>query len=342
MAVRPAVYNRSKVGVQSVLGTGVAVTKVLNGGGFTRFKRVVRGGKPHTNSGEQFPSAGVPSSKSHSEFEGDGVITFNTFNYFLEMLFGTVTPVAEGTYGKKRTYRIGNGISITPAYMTIEQGDGNRAKKVIDAHGVSLNLKMSDLEADFTMGVRAGAITDDSTPTTAGLTEFVPSLLNAAKWDVYLADTYAGLATAETTGAAARFPLPLMTELDIPDLYALLYRMNSGDTSFHATPAIAGVPTLKFTGGDDDLDYALLHALISTGATKFVRIVASGTANGIAGATPATERVAISFPGKIFEGEEPGEQDGALTNTFTMVGVHDATSGMICEIQTISDLALVN
>ena len=337
MAVRSLIYNRAKVGVQAALGTGVAVSRVLNGFGFSRPRPVQRGGEVFTSEGEQFPSVGVPSMKGHTELSVQGKLTFNTTAFVFGSLFGNVSVAADGTNGKKRDYVLGNATTITPSYLTVEIGDASRAKKVIDAFGRSLTITLTDAEQSFSMGFLAGARQDDTTPTTAGLTEYVPSIVNPAKFDVYVADTYAGLATAEATGSAARFPLPLMTEIVIPDLISLLYRMNSSDTSFTATPAIRGVPTLKFKCGDDDADFALFLPLIASGATKFFRIVALGST--IAGATPSQERMAIDFAGKLIAAEEPDEQDGAATNTFTFQGVHDPTSAKVINLQTINDVA---
>lgn len=337
MAVRPIITNRAKVGIQASLGTGVAVSRILNSVGFSRPKPQIRSGEPFTAQGEQYPSAPIPSTKGHSELDCDGILTYNVMNFPFGAMFGNVAVVADGTNGKKRTYPFGNATTITPAYQTIEIGDANRAKKVIDAFGRSLTVSLSDMEAKFSMPMLAGARQDDVTPTTGGLTEYVPSIVVPSKIDVYVATTAAGLDTAETTGSAARFPLPLTAELSIPDLYNLLYRMNSSDTSFTGVTGVPAAPTLKFKTGDDDADFGSFLASISTGAFWFFRFVALGAV--ISGAVASGERWSLDLATFLTKGEEPDETDGAATNSFTFEVAHDATWGKAGQFQTISTLA---
>ncbi len=339
MAVFSTVNQSAKVGAQAAFGTGGTLDTLLNGFGFSRPKPEVHGGEMYTAMGEQFPSIAVPAKKQSSDLTCAGKLTYNTFNYPLITMFGNVTAAADGTNGKKRDFFLANGTTITKQALTVEVGDANRAQKVIDAFGVGLTMNLSDAAQGFEMPMIAGKITDDATPTVAGLTAITGSIVNPALFDVYVATTYAGLATAETTGAAARYPLPLMADIVIPPLSGRLYRMNSADTSHHARPDIASTPTLKFKCGSDDLDFANFLTYLDNGTSVFFRFVAVGAV--IAGATPSAERLAIDCCCKLIKGWEPDEQDGAATNSFTFELFHDPTAGKIINIQTISDVAAI-
>jgi hypothetical protein len=337
--VNSVVNKSAKVGAQAAFGTGGTLDTVLNGFGFSRIKPLVRGGEMGTNQGEQFPSYSTPAKKGHSDILCSGKLTYNTWNYPLITMFGNVSVTSDGTNGKKRDFFMANGTTLVKQALTIEIGDAVRAQKVIDGFGRALTINLSDDKQGFSMPFWAGKRQDDTTPTTTGLTAITGKVANPASFDVYVASTQAGLATAESTGAAARFPLPIMADVEIPDVSSLLYRMNSADTSYHARPDIAAQPTLKFKCGDDDLDFALFLAYLEAGTSVFFRFVATGDV--IAGATPSAERIAIDCACKLITPEDPDEQDGAATNTFTFNLFHDPTWGKIINIQTISDLAAV-
>jgi hypothetical protein len=343
---RSAVYDQSKVAVQAAAQTGATMSGnalILNSLGFGLPEPVMRGGSMFTPSGNQFPSTSIPSTKSHSTFPCDGVLSYNEMNYVLAALMGNVTittsasaPHVTGTNGKQRIFRLANGLVISRALLTIETGASDRAKKVIDAFAQGLTIPFSDMEQSFSMPFIGGARQDDVTPTT-NATPVTPKIVNPGGFDVYVGDTFAALDTNENTGAAARFPLPSAATLTIPELVQPNYRMNSSDTSYNNLSDVAGIPTLSFETGDSDGDFATLIGLLTTGATKFFRIVALGDV--IAGATPSRERWALDFSGKLISGEKPGEKDGMRTNTFEFQGVHDPTWGNVLTIETMSALA---
>jgi hypothetical protein len=348
-AVRSAVHDNSKVAVQAAAQTGATMSGnalILNSLGFGLPVPVMRGGSMFTPSGNQFPSTSIPSTKSHTEFPCDGILTYNAMNYVLAALFGNVTITTSSTAphhtgtdnsGKQRLFKMANGLVISRALLTIETGASDRAKKVIDAFAQGLTIPFSDMEQSFSMPFIGGARQDDATPTT-NATPLVPKIVNPGGFDVYVGDTQAALDTNENTGAAARFPLPVGATLTIPPLVQPNYRMNSSDTSYNNLSDVAGVPTLSFETGDSDGDFATLIGLLTTGATKFFRIVALGDAIE-AGATDSRERWALDFSGKLISGEKPGEKDGMRTNTFEFQGVHDPTWGNVLQIETISSLA---
>jgi hypothetical protein len=339
MAVNSVVNKRAKFGAQAAFGTGGTLDTILNGFGFSRIKPLVRGGEMYTNMGEQFASIAVPPGKQASELTCAGKLTYNTIVYPFITMFGNVSVAADGTNGKERDFYLANGVTITKQAATIEIGDANRAQKVIDAFGRALTINLSDAAQGFEMPFFAGKRQDDTTPTTAGLTSITGKIVNPADFDVYVASTQAGLDTAETTGAAARFALPLAADITIPDISSLLYRMNSSDTSYHARPDIAAQAQLKFKCGDDDADFANFLTYLDNGTSVFFRFVALGDV--IAGMTPSQERFAIDCACKLVTPEEPDEQDGAATNSFTFDLFHDPTWGKVINFNIINDVAAI-
>jgi len=452
LSVRSAVYYQTKAALQSAKGTAATLGSIVNGGGWTRPKPIQRGGTMHTNQGEPFPSTVVPSTKGHTESEFGGKLTFNNLVLPFATMFGNVSTSANGTNGKLRNFQLGNGISITRTYLTLEFGDSSRAKKIIDWFGKALTISLSDESTDIKMPGMGGVRQDDTTPTSSP-TSVTPSIINPSAFDVFLATSAAGLDTAEgtaqvetatvvgtigssgagnatvvftsaavtgspitlqvavanndtaaqvaakiitalqadayisaafaiggssasivatalvnaandsslnisidngtcsglTTAATSanttagvapnKFALPYMTELSIPDIVGLVYRMNSADTSYHDTVALAGIPSLKVETGDDDNEYGTLLPYIASGASLFWRMVAKGAV--IAGAVTSRERFAIDIATKLPQAEEPGENQGAASNAFSLMGVHDPTWGKMLNIQLINSVAAI-
>ncbi len=450
MSVRSAVYNKAKVGFQSAKGTSATIDTLLDGLGFAMPEPEIRGGTMHTSAGEQFPSASVPSTKSHSMAECGGKITYNNIIRPFVTLFGNVSVSSSGTNGKLRNFAMGNLTSITRTYLTVEVGDSGRAKKVIDWFAKGLTIDLSDEKSEFKMPGLAGAIQDDTTPTTSA-TGAAASIVNPSGWDVFLATTAAGLDTAEGTRqvetatvagtvtgsgnatvvvtsnvvtgspltvpvavtntdtatlvagkiitalqansaisakfaiggtgatviltalnaaandsslnvsvdngtctglttaatsanttagvAATRFPLPFSTQLTLPDLVGLVYRMNSTDTSFTGTADLAGIPQLTIDVGDDDDDFATIIPYIASGSTLFWRICAMGGV--IAGAAISRERLAIDIATKLVSGWKPSVNQGASANTFNLMGVQDATWTKMLNIQVVNTIAAI-
>lgn len=326
------VYNQAQLGKQVSAGTGVAADKLLQSFGFERFAPQADGGQMFIPQGQKINTIAVPPGKQWTDISYNGVMTFNELVYMLACHINNPTVTTDGTNGKVWVFTSSKGESDTKAIYTMEIGNATRAKKSIDVHGRDFTLEMGrDTQPTISGNLRGAKLLDDVT-ITAAPTEINPKIIAPQKFDVYLADTAAGLPGASV------WPLPLMARFSFPVSVSELYRMNSTDTSFHALIDQAlGDITLEFETGDDDLDYAALWPLVDTGATKFIRIKATGDV--IAGAAPSAELFQLDFAGKLISREVPGDREGAATNTFTFQNVWDTTAGYSFSLRVVNTLA---
>lgn len=201
--------------------------------------------------------------------------------------------------------------------------------------GFVYTLTFDDTLAD----VGQSTVNSDNLSAYAAASSITPKIVFSQNIDVYFSDTYANLLTAISTGVSASFPLALSATVDIPSITNLLYRMKSSDESFHQPIDLPIGATLKLKVGDDTDDYGAVKAYFTANQTGFIGLV--GLGDVIAGGTPSREKLLLGFCGNLINPEDPDEEGGAATNTFTFELKHDATSSKSLWCQLINTLASV-
>jgi hypothetical protein len=227
-----------------------------------------------------------------------------------------------GTAAYKWTLPLTSSAADAYKAFTIENGSSVRASKAEGMHFNSLTMEFSrsgiTLDGDLIGEALQDNITMTGTPTTLAATPILPNQV-----DVYLADTYAGLAGASalTRGFVAGF--------SIGDRWGTPWPLGTALTSF-----VMGVeqpaPTLtsKLTHVADTTGMGLLTQM-RAGSSKFMRIKCVGALI----ASTYYYTLQIDMCCKVVG--EPGErkdQDGLLAIDWNFEIFHDATWGKGLEI----------
>jgi len=334
MAVISVVHQGLQLGVQSVLNTGVAASKKLGSIGTGRLVPKSAGGETHTNKGDKLPLTSVPPYRHWSELPFDGKITFNEIVYLLCSAIKSVTPTSDGTNGKLWSFMFSRNAVDAKQYYTAEVGNSTRAKKAIDMHVNDLTIAIGQ-QANRITGTMMGGKRQDDITITASPTELVPKIVRPTAWDAYVNDTLAGLDTDVSGGT--KFPLGIRAEISVGAILSHLWRMNSADSHFIATPENPVQPAVRLVGGDDDADYGIFLPIIESGATKWIRFLNLGDA--IAGATASQEKIQIDAALRLIEPETPEEEENAALNGLPFQAIYDPTAGFALRIQVINTVA---
>ncbi len=334
MAVLPVVYNSLQLGVQSLFGTGVPANKKVLGLGTGRIQPKSAGGRVHRSPGEKLGTVAVPPPKQWSELPFEGPILYNAAPYIYCSAIKSVTPTPDGTNGKLWEFAYALENADAKQLYSVEVGNATRAKKMIDAAVVSFEMTMGKDGSGISGNIIGGKRQDDIT-ITASPTKLSPKIALDQSWDVYTANTQAGLDTAVSGGT--KFPLPIKAVFSVGDIQKVLYRMNSADTHYAAFVEQPLAPKLAFTCGDDDTDFAQFLATIDTGTPTWFRFLSLGQT--IAGATPSQEKIQLDVCAVPVTPETPEEMEGAALNRFDFDTVYDATAGFIFKISVVNQIA---
>lgn len=331
MAVNAIVFKGAQLGVESAIGTAVAADKRLQSLGFSRIKPMADGGEMFRAQGNKLPTVGIPPGEQWSEIDVEGRMTFNEMTYYLCSAIKNVSPSADGTNGKKWEWSPSLAAADTRKSYTYENGYSTKAQKVAGLIFDGLTLDMSRRDSKISGGGLAGKRLTGQTMT-GSPTEIVPKIIKSINFDVYFADTQAGL------DSASRHALTTKATFTIPKNLDALFRMYSTDTTWTALveQALAGI-NLGLTVGDDASDYEDLVPLLDSAASKWIRIINLGDA--IAGATASQEKFQLDFCGKLIKPEDREEEKGAALNKLTFENVYDSTSGYSFKITLINTLA---
>jgi hypothetical protein len=330
--VLATVFNGAQVGVQSVFDTGVAANKKLLGLGMSRIMpRVAGGAEMFTGQGDKLPTQHTSFGGQHSEFDFSSLLSFNISCYPFASIINNSTPSADGTNGKKWEFSTALNAANAKALYTVEIGNATRAKRAINVSGQSLQLDMAKTVAPKMSGKLIGGKREDDVTITGSPQIITPVLVQPGNWNCKVANTQAAL------DAASVFALPIRATFNIPDVAGILYRMVSADTSFIARPERAIMPTLKFTGGDFDDDYADFIDALEDGSTRWFRFTNLGPV--IAGAVPSQYKFELDYCGALTEPETPTEEEGAATNDWNFNNQYDGDAGFSFRITCINAMA---
>lgn len=260
-----------------------------------------------------------------------GRMTYSQIDYIVSSAFrvATISTPSGGTNSRLHVYDLAQSAADTIQTYTIEVGNSNRAQKFTYGYVNDLTLEFAKNTSNISGTFMGQALQDDvtlsSVPTSGNIGNVV---IAPDTFDVFFADTQAGLASATKLGRAFKATFKLSNR------QSPVFAMNSSNTSFEAIVEQKPSIELTLTLGYDDEGYGPLSKL-TAGSTQFIRIKSSGA--NIEGSIPYMFQ--LDMAGAVTKYPTPGELAGALTVDWTFNEVYDSTWGKAVEIRTQNALA---
>lgn len=308
-----SVDQLTQIGVEVTPGTGVAANKKFQGlsivpsvaGEFVKFRPM----------GYKVGTIAAPS-KEWSKAKLTGYPTYEEVAYPFSGIVSYAAPVQQAaTIAYKQTLPLASSAADTYKAYTIEHGSSTRARKAEGMHMNSLKMNFSrdavTIDGDLIGEALQDGITMTGTPTTIAATPILPTQV-----DVYVADSYAGLAGASalTRGFEAEFA--------IANRWAQPWALGTASTSFiygveNPEPAI----TAKLVHVADATGMGLLTQM-RAGSSKFLRIKCEGAI--IASTYKYTLQIDMCCK-VVGEPDEFADRDGLYAIGWNFEIFHDAT-----------------
>lgn len=326
MPERASIFQTAQWGVETTPGTGVAANKKLTAVGLALTPQVET--TKTRAAGNKFASLVTPG-KEWASFKINGQLTYTEIVYLLSGLMSYAAPVQQGaTAAYKWTHTIDTDGPDTVKTYTIEQGSSVRAHSAAYGQVKGLELMFDRSKCEISGGeMIAKAISDGitmtSSPTEIALVPVLPTQV-----DIYLADTYAGLAGASALARA------ISVSWGLNNRFGALFPLGTASgTGFAATVETEPELTCKLKMQADAEGMGLLTTL-RAGATKFLRIKAVGAL--IASTYYYTLQIDSAL--KVENVGELADSDGVYAIEWSMTGVHDATWGKATQIEVTNTL----
>lgn len=316
------ITQTAQIGVEAIAGTKVAANKKLNSVGFTMSPNPdVQVFRP---AGVKYPTVAAMN-REWTELTLDGALTYSEIVYLLAGILQKTTPTVSGT-GQKWVFQPSSSAPDTIATYTIEQGSSVRGHRVGYTVLTDLTLSFARDENTISGNAIASAIEDPFTMTAA------PTALNlipvaGPQVLVYAADTHTAL------DAALPFSGTISIEWALTNRFAAAWFLN-GKTSYDQVVEIE--PTLELTWLlEADSNGMSILPIMRTGATKFIRIEATG---GMIGAGPETYQLSIDTACKITDIGDFSDEDGLYAIEYTLQAFHDPTWGYATNATVVNTL----
>lgn len=315
-----------QIGVETTPGTGVAANKRLNSlsiepavqADINRFRPM--GGK--------FPTVAALG-REWVEARLSGALTYTEIVYPLSSVLRAATPV-QISPPTGQAYRW----TFTPAQaaedpiktFTVEHGSAARARKFV--YGIVRDLGISITRERIELsGAMLGRQLQDGITMTASPTEIALVPVLPAQVDVYLDNTAAGIGTTKLLRALA-------AELSITNRYALVWVLDSTQSSFVAHVEIEPAATLRLVLEADAQGMALLSAM-RNGDKRFVRVQATGP--NIETGNNYTFKVDMC--GIVSEAGAFSDEDGVYAVEWTLHATYDASWAKALEVEVVNTVS---
>lgn len=270
MAVRSSVNQVIQIGVESVPGTAVACSKVLDAFVWTF------GGKPTTKqfrgTGRQYPSASALLTEM-SQGKISGSFDFAQCVYPLSSLFGGATIALHGAsstaYDWKWTPALTGSYAANAKTYTLQNGDAVDAEQyafsVFTGWGYSFTRKQ---EATVSGDWMAQTFTDGATLTASPtVVEQIPA--TGAQFNLYLDTSSGGIGTTQLTD-------PLKCDFAASGYYDPYWPINRSNASFTNLVDKEKKNELKFTLQANSAGIAVRGNYLETGSRAYVRVNGAG------------------------------------------------------------------
>jgi hypothetical protein len=327
MAERATIFQNVQIGVQAQAGTGVAANKKLQALSIepavsietSRFRAM----------GNKYPALVVPQ-KEMVRAKLSGVQTYTELIYPLASLFAYAAPAVQGaTTAYKWTFGTSSIAADAGKLFTVEQGSAVRGHKFIDAMVSGLELAWSRNGCEISGGEMIGASLQDNQAMTAAPTELALVPVLPTEIDIYLADTYAGLAGATPLTRA------LSAGWKLNNKFGPVFPLaTAAGTGYAAT--VDTEPNLSATlKMEADAEGMALLATMRAGSTKFMRI------QGVGATIEDTYKYTLTVDTavKVENVSEFSDEDGLFAIEWQFAGVHDGAWGKATQIEIINDVS---
>lgn len=327
MAERASIFQNVQIGVQSVAGTGVAANRKLNSVSIE--PAVSAETNRYRAMGNKFPTLVVPQKELVTARLG-GVQTYSELVYVLASLLNYAAPEQQGvTAAYKWTFAPATSAPDTVKLFTVEQGSSTRAHKFIDGLVTALELAFSRAGCEIAGGEMIGAGLQDGITMTGSPTSIEQIPVLPTQVDVFLADTYAGLATADPLARA------ISVNWAMRDRFGPVFPLGTASgTGYAAT--VETEPTLECRLKlQADAEGMGLLSVLRAGASRFLRILATG--ENIASTYDYTLQIDTAV--KVASVSEFSDEDGVFAIEWTLAGVHDPTWGKATQVEIINAIS---
>jgi hypothetical protein len=325
MAERASIFQGVQIGVEATPGTGVAANKRLPSLSIEPSPKVET--KTFRAMGNKFASLVVPA-KELVQAKLSGPVTYDEIVYLLSSLLSYSAPVQQGaTAAYLWTHAPAVDQADTIKTFTVEQGGAVRAHKFVHGLVTGLSLEFSPGGVELSGDMIGKALVDDvvmtAAPSSVALMPVLPFHLN-----VYLADAYAGLATALPLNRA------LSVSWELTDRFGPLYALKrAAGTSFDAVVEIEPKLSAKLKLEADDEGMEMLETL-RAGDTRFLRIEAIGETIE----DDEEYSLIIDTAVKVSDVSEFSDVDGVFALEWSLTGVYDPTWGKATQVDVVNTL----
>jgi hypothetical protein len=324
MPERSAMFETSQLGIETTPGTSVAADKKLLATSFV----ISPNAEVSTFRPMGYKYNTIASLDRESvEVDIEGQMSYTDLAYLFASLCHDDAPATVGTTGKEYVFTSDSDGPDTPLTFTVEQGSSVRAHKFANGQVIGLTLTINNDGCEVS-GTMIGEALQDGITLTATPTEIALQPVMRTEVGVKLADAAASLAAASFLTRA------LSVEWSLTDRYAPLWTLNQSttyDVTVESEPS--GEVTLMLAA--DATGMGLLTTM-RAGATKFIRIQATGP---VIGAGPATYSLIIDTAIKITEVSEIRDEENIIAVEWTGTFTHDATWTKAFNVAIINALA---
>lgn len=320
MGEKASIFQTVQIGIETTPGTPIAANKKLLATSLIPAVKVE--GDTFRAMGNKYPSFAIIN-KEWSEAKVEGKLTYNEVLYLLSSLLSQPLPVQQGaTTAYKWTFISNTNAEDAGKTFTVEQGDANSAWR-------AAGVKVSGLEFTFNRdetsvsGTAIGQQLETGITLTASPTSMMPKPVLPAHLKLYMADSQAGLDSAQALSRGFSLTWSLT------DKNALVWPVGQSPVLIESEPKLEA----KLSLATDTVGLGLITTM-RAGSTKWLRIKAEG--NTIE--TPYKYTVQIDFPAQVVDVGDFSDEDGIYLMEYALSGVHDATWDKTFQVDVIADV----
>lgn len=321
MGEKASIFQTVQIGIETTPGTPVAAGKKLLA------TSIVPAVKTESDTfraiGNKYPSFAVVN-KEWTEASIEGKMTYNEILYLLSSLLSQPTPVQQGgTTAYKWTFTSNTSAEDAGKTFTVEQGDSNSAWRAAGVKVSGLEFTFNRNEVSLT-GTAVGQALETGITMTETPTSMTPRPVLPAHVKLYMADTQAGLGSAQAMSRGFSLTWGLT------DKNALVWPIGQSPVLVESEPKAEA----KLSIATDTTGLGLITTM-RNGATKWFRVLAEGAVIQ----TTYKYIFQIDFPAQITEVGEFSDEDGLYLVEYTMAVIHDTTWGKAFQIDVIADVS---
>lgn len=331
MADHPQVYQVIQLAPEVTAGSAVGATRKL------RSMTLVPSAQGNIDamkaSGYKYDTI-TALNQEWTQFKMDGVLSPNEIIYPLSGVISAGSVATAGTSANGTaytwTYSTHSDSADTFKTFTVEAGDSNRAQQYPGVVFTDFTLTLDRTQAKVSGQAIGQRMTDDiSLSGTA--TQIAQSLIVPGKWDLYMDDSQAALATA--TALSRGF----QAIISVSGRQAPIWPINSSNESYATTVEAQGVNVqLQLTLQADVTGMALLDTMRNN-ARKFFRV--EGIGGSSVGGTAHPYKVTWDFSGQVIQMPSEQTMQELKMMQWTFGAVHDETWGYAHQVTVVNDMA---